>query len=104
MKTPQELDQLLKDMFTIFDAIESNDDGTNEFHPTYITSCRVMDSMRLGTILADLREHIGLNREPREPNADRCDCCNGDGEHYFDGASGSDQIVSCTECNGTGRV
>lgn len=62
----KETSELLKEFFRIMDRIESNDDGTRYFRPTYISSCRVLDSHRLGQILGDLRERVGLSRNPPE--------------------------------------
>ena len=45
----------LKEMFQLFDVVEESDSG-HEFQPTYISTVRVMHSIKLQEILPALRE------------------------------------------------
>ena len=51
-----ELKQGVKRLFEILDSTETNEDGTREFHPTYITTCRAMVNIELNTLLPRLKE------------------------------------------------
>ncbi len=46
----------LKQFFYLLNIVEESDNG-REFRPNYISSCRVMDSARLGEILQRLEEY-----------------------------------------------
>ncbi len=53
-----ELNILVQEFFKILDTIEVTDDG-REFHPTTISSCRTMDSIKLNKILTRMKEIVG---------------------------------------------
>ncbi len=52
---PETLEGCVKLLFEIFDAEETSDSG-RDFHPTYISSCRVWDSHRLGRLIPKMKE------------------------------------------------
>jgi hypothetical protein len=60
----KDIEELVLKFFNIMDRVESNDEGTRYFRPTYISSCRSIDLHNLTTILGDLREAVGLSRNP----------------------------------------
>ena len=45
----------VREFFEILDTVEESDMG-REFHPVYISSCRVLTSVRLQDILSRLRK------------------------------------------------
>ena len=49
--------ELLREFFEILDKTEESDSG-RAFHPTAITSVRVMDAKRLNEILSELKEIV----------------------------------------------
>lgn len=54
---PSDLVEGVKLLFEILDSRESSDSNPDrDFHPTYITSCRVWDTHRLHKLLPKLRE------------------------------------------------
>lgn len=55
--------ELVREMFMIFDQQEESDSGKT-FHPTYISSCRVMHTQRLQHILEFLRGWTGVDKTP----------------------------------------
>ncbi len=50
-----ELEKLCIELVDLITKIEVSDSG-NEFYPTTITSCRCMDSDRIGKIIARVKE------------------------------------------------
>lgn len=56
-KAPETLEECVALLFEIIDSKEISDEG-REFRPTYITSCRVWDSHRLGKLLPKMREIV----------------------------------------------
>jgi hypothetical protein len=50
-----ELKTLVKEFFRILDIEEESDEG-RLFHPTFITSCRVLDQVKLNKTLARMKE------------------------------------------------
>ena len=53
----QKLTQLVTEFFEIVEKVETNDDG-HEFHPTRITSCRVMDTEQLRKLIPQIKEEL----------------------------------------------
>ena len=53
--------ELLKEFFAILDTVEESDNGT-EFHPVYISSCRVMKTKRIQEIFTELKQIIGEDK------------------------------------------
>jgi hypothetical protein len=51
----QEMESLVKEFIGILDIIEESDSG-RQFRPNQISSCRVMDGIRMGEILAKWKE------------------------------------------------
>lgn len=51
-----DLKELVRDFFAILDIVESNDAGSRDFHPNYISSCRVFDSHKLNAIIPRMKE------------------------------------------------
>ncbi len=45
-------------LFEILDAKETNDDGDKEFHPVYISSCRIMSTHELEFLLKRMKELV----------------------------------------------
>lgn len=98
------LEQLVREMFVILDRVEMSDEG-REFHPTNISSCRVMDSVKLDAILGEMRFGLQLGPVPKLRTRDEiepgiCPRCHGTGdisnhERYSD---------DCTLCDHSGRV
>lgn len=64
-KPPGTLKDCVKLLFEILDTVETSDGG-RDFKPTYISSCRVWDSHRLGRLLPKMKDLIALN-----PHADK---------------------------------
>lgn len=58
--TEEEAKSLVKEFFLLLDEKEESDAG-HEFHPVYISSCRVLKTQRLGEIFKELREWSGGN-------------------------------------------
>lgn len=72
---PETLVECINLLFEILDTVEESDEG-RRFKPTYITSCRVWDTHRLGKILPKLKElclidekHLPINTR-HLPHAD----------------------------------
>ena len=53
----EKLKELTKEFFKILDEVEESESG-REFHPVYISSCRVMKTQRLSEIFTDMKELI----------------------------------------------
>ena len=53
----KELKDLVKEFFSILDEVEESDSG-REFHPVYISSCRVMKTKRLNGIFTKMKKLI----------------------------------------------
>lgn len=53
---PDTLKQLVKELFYYLDMTEESDSG-RVFHPTIITSCRVMYQDKINDILKQLKEY-----------------------------------------------
>jgi len=51
------LNALVKEFFAILDEVEESDSG-REFHPVYISSCRVMKTQRISEIFKAMKELI----------------------------------------------
>lgn len=51
----EDLESLVKELFVLLDTKEESDSG-RIFKPTYITSCRVMHSIKLKEILPKIRK------------------------------------------------
>ena len=49
------LKELVKEFFDILDEVETSDSG-NDFHPVYVSSCRVMKTKRLDEIFKEMKE------------------------------------------------
>lgn len=60
IKEKTDLKELVRDFFAILDIVESNDEGSRDFHPNCISSCRVFDSHKLNAIIPRMKE---LSRE-----------------------------------------
>ena len=60
MKSP--LHNLLKEFFQILDTVEESESG-REFHPVYISSCRVMTTKRLSEIFSEIKKIINYNKD-----------------------------------------
>ena len=54
-KELSEVKELLRELFRMLDCVEESNDG-QEFHPTNISSCRVMHCAKLDEILPRLKE------------------------------------------------
>jgi len=52
-----DMKKLLTEFFEILDEIESTDEG-RDFHPVYISSCRVMKSKRIDEIFTEIKKQI----------------------------------------------
>jgi hypothetical protein len=55
MNKSEKYDTLVKQLFDILDTVEENSEG-KEFRPTVIRSCRTQHTMRLESILAELKK------------------------------------------------
>lgn len=55
MTKSEKYDKLVKQLFDILDTVEENSEG-KEFRPTVIRSCRTQHTMRLESILTELKE------------------------------------------------
>jgi hypothetical protein len=55
----EEINQLLRDFFEILERQEESESGCL-FHPTVISSCRIMDTKRLDEILTALRRQVKI--------------------------------------------
>lgn len=55
-KNEEDLTELLKKLFYYLDMTEESDSG-RVFHPTIITSCRVMYQDKINDILKQLKEY-----------------------------------------------
>ena len=55
-----ELIGLCKELMSILNKIEESDSG-REFRPTYISSCRILDSTKLNIILPRINEIVNTN-------------------------------------------
>ena len=51
------LKNLVKEFFAILDEVEESDSG-REFHPVYVSSCRVMKTKRLDEIFTEMKKLI----------------------------------------------
>ena len=56
------LHELLIEFFQILDSVEESDSG-KEFHPVYISSCRVMKTKRLSEIFSEIKYIINYNKD-----------------------------------------
>ena len=59
----KKLESLVRDLFKILNTVEESDSGKT-FHPTVITSCRVMETEKLKNILPKIEEELkrlGIN-------------------------------------------
>ena len=54
-KIMSNLKDLVKEFIGILDEVEESNSG-KEFHPVYISSCRVMKSKRIGELLTEMKE------------------------------------------------
>lgn len=54
--------RLLAELFYYLDLEEESDNG-RKFHPNYISSCRCMDAVRMGGILAELKQELKTELE-----------------------------------------
>ena len=59
----EELVSLVKNMFYYLDMVEESEEG-RKFHPTNISSCRVMDGEALNKILARMKD-VANDKYPR---------------------------------------
>jgi len=57
-----ELKKAVREFFKILDTVEESMSGT-EFHPTYISSCRVMHTEKLSKILPKMRKLSNENND-----------------------------------------
>jgi hypothetical protein len=57
MTNEEKLQNLVKEFFLILDTVEESDSG-KEFHPVYISSCRVMTTKRLNEIFKEMKEIV----------------------------------------------
>ena len=57
MNTEEELKALVRDFFAVLDIVEESDSG-RIFHPTYISSARTTDAIRLDKILNRMKELV----------------------------------------------
>ena len=55
MNTEEELKALVRDFFAVLDIAEESDSG-RVYHPTYISSSRTMDAIKLDKILQRMKE------------------------------------------------
>jgi len=61
----------------LLEVVETNDDGTREFRPNTIASCRALDARDMNEVLTEMRriarevlgDASGLTREPVAPNS-----------------------------------
>lgn len=96
-KAPDRLKQIVKELFTLVDKIESNDDGDRIFFPTELRfhSCRAMDSNRIGQIIDEMKQIVGVSPRMTEKemfirnHPDKCAECLGEG-------------YKCKVCKGSG--
>jgi len=58
------LEQLVKEFFEILGTVEESDSG-KEFHPVFISSCRVMKTKRLGEIFKEMKNIIGYKEDEK---------------------------------------
>ena len=49
---------LISEFFSILETTEESDSG-KEFHPVYISSCRVMKTKRIEEIISEIKKIIG---------------------------------------------
>lgn len=56
------LKDVVKEFIDILDMEEANDDGVL-FHPTHISSCRVMDCERMDTLIAEMKIISGWSKK-----------------------------------------
>ena len=66
---PGELAGLVCEMLGIFEKVEVSDTNEREFHPTIISSCRVMDSERLQVIFTRMHQLVDANDLRLETNS-----------------------------------
>ncbi len=68
------LHDLLKEFFSILDTVEESDSG-KEFHPVYISSCRVLITKRLDQLFTEIKELWFRDKayEMKQPSIDRID-------------------------------
>jgi hypothetical protein len=52
--------ELIKEFFKILDTVEESDSGT-EFHPVFISSCRILFTKRIEEILKELKELVNID-------------------------------------------
>jgi hypothetical protein len=60
----EELAKLVLDLLTMLESMEESDSG-REFHPTTISSCRVMHTQRLSEILPRMKE-LAMPEPPKD--------------------------------------
>jgi len=58
------LSKLVTEFFEILDVVEESDSG-REFHPVYISCCRVLTSKRLGEIFSEMKDIIGYKKRDK---------------------------------------
>ena len=56
------LHELLIEFFKILDTVEESESG-KEFHPVYISSCRVLKTKRLNEIFSEIKKIINYNKD-----------------------------------------
>ena len=56
------LHELLTEFFQILNTVEETDSG-REFHPVYISSCRVMKTKRVIEIISEIKDIINYNKD-----------------------------------------
>lgn len=57
----EKLNELVKEFFEILDTVEETDSG-REFHPVYVSSCRVLLTKRMGEIFTEMKEIVGYKK------------------------------------------
>lgn len=60
--TNEEAKQAVAKLFYYLDTVEESDSG-NEFHPNFISSCRVLDGAGMRDVLATLRQWVSIPSE-----------------------------------------
>ena len=66
-----EIRALVREFFAILEATEDSEMSGKEFHPTTISSCRVMVTERLKTLLPRLKELCQVTSEPDAATQDK---------------------------------
>lgn len=60
------LHDAVREFFKVLDEVEEKDSGV-QFHPTYISTCRVAHSERLRFLFGEMKREVGLE----EPTSTR---------------------------------